>query len=490
MEFSLRTLATLLHGKMQGDDCCVSAVVASSAAVAPGGLFVAVSGTKADGHSFVADAFSRGATAAVVERPEVLGTRPGIVVANSRQALSALAGLFADTPALKMKVVALTGTNGKTTTNWLIYNALEKLGLPSIRIGTIGVYARGVFDLPGELTTPDPISLHHMLAQAHSNGVRGCVIETSSHALDQCRVEDLYPDVAVFSNLTRDHLDYHGSMERYFEAKVHLFTLLCASEKKTRAAVINLDDSHGGTLWGRYRDRAQDFTYGNSSKARVRIKEFAQSAAQGSVLRLSFDGQDYRINTPLIGLYNGYNLAAAFASCVALGFEGEQVAAALAGLHAAPGRLEAVAGPGFSAYVDYAHTPDALERALEALRPVTPGTLWVVFGCGGDRDRGKRPQMGAIAKRLADRVVVTSDNPRTEEPLSIIREIANGLTGLTIEPDRARAIEFALSEAKPGDVVLIAGKGHEDYQILGREKIHFSDREVAQRAIDKRSVLG
>lgn len=486
MEFSLQKLAELVGGKTRGGECSISALVANSAEVSPGSLFVAVAGTKVDGHSFVADAFMRGARAAVVERADALGAHSGIVVKNSRRALSTLASLFADAPATKMKMVALTGTNGKTTTNWLIYKALEKLDLPSVRIGTIGVYAEGVFDLPGELTTPDPISLHRMLAHAYCQGVRGCVIETSSHALDQGRVDDLYPDVAVFSNLTRDHLDYHGTMERYFEAKAHLFELLCANRKTTHAAVINIDDSYGQILWQRYKGRTQDFGVGRDTKARVRIMEFAQSAAQGSMLRLRCEGRDVVIPTPLIGLYNGYNLAAAFASCVALGFDAEQVAGALSGLHAAPGRLEAVPGPGFAAYIDYAHTPDALERALEALRPVTPGSLWVVFGCGGDRDRGKRPQMGAIAKRLADKVVITSDNPRTEEPMRIIREIANGLSGVEIEPDRARAIELALAQAKPGDVVLIAGKGHEDYQILGRDKVHFSDREVAQRAIAMR----
>lgn len=484
MEISLQNLASLIGGTYVGPDQTISAVTAQSNRVDPASIFVAVRGERADGHEFLTSAFNNGARAAVVERRDALGERPGIVVSDSRLALSKLASFFAGDPAGKMRMVAITGTNGKTTTNWLVFHALQHLGVRSIRIGTIGTFAEGVIDAPGELTTPDPITLHATLSRACQAGIQGCVIEASSHALDQKRVEHLCPDVAVFSNLTRDHLDYHGSMERYFEAKAHLFTLLAESPKSAKAAVINIDDAHGLTLWKGIGRKCADFSFGRSDRAAIQIKDFTSLSSGGSKLKLSTSTGAVEISTPLIGEYNGYNLTAAFGSCLGLGFSSAEVARALEGVSAAPGRLELVRGVGFAIYIDYAHTPDALERALMALRPATSGTLWVVFGCGGDRDRGKRPQMGEIAVRLADKVVVTSDNPRTEDPLKIIDEIIRGIHSVHVEPDRRAAIESVVSLAQPGDVVLIAGKGHEDYQIIGKERVHFSDRTVAEGAVE------
>ncbi len=483
MEISLRNLASLIGGTHWGPDRVISSITAQSNRVAPAALFVAVRGEKADGHDFIAAAFDNGALAAVVERREALGDRSGIAVSDTRLALSKLASLFAGDPASKMHMVAITGTNGKTTTNWLVFHALENLGVRSLRIGTIGTFAEGVIDAPGELTTPDPITLHETLARAYQAGIRSCVIEASSHALDQKRVEHLCPDVAVFSNLTRDHLDYHGSMERYFAAKSHLFSLLADSRKSAKAAVVNIDDPHGLMLWESLSGKCADFSFGRSDRAAIKIREFSAVSSGGSRLKLETATDRVEILTPLIGDYNGYNLTAAFGSCVGLGFSPADVARALEGVGAAPGRLEMVKGIGFAIYIDYAHTPDALERALLAVRPATSGRLWVVFGCGGDRDRGKRPQMGAIAARLADEVVVTSDNPRTEDPQKIIDEIIQGANSVHIEPDRRAAIELVISRARSGDVVLIAGKGHEDYQIIGRERVHFSDRSVAEAAV-------
>ena len=489
METSLSALATLLGASLSGADARVTSISAQSGACKKGALFVALRGVEKDGHLYLDDAFAHGATAAVVEKKEKLGGRPGLVVKDSHRALSRLAGFFAGDPAKEMQVVALTGTNGKTTTNWLIYHALNRLGLPAVRIGTIGIKAEGVVDLPGVLTTPDPISLHQVLRQCVSSDIKACVIEASSHALHQKRVEDIFPGVAVFTNLTRDHLDYHGTMERYAEAKAHLFELLVASPKKTRGAVINLDDECGRTFHARYLKTCNDFSFGKHEDARVKISSFEPTKPGAAELKLVFDGKEHVILTPLIGDHNASNLAAAFASCAALGLPATKIAEALSGLVSAPGRLELVAGPGFSVYVDYAHTPDALERALVALRPCTQKKLWVVFGCGGDRDRGKRPQMGEIAARLADKVVVTSDNPRTEDARSIIEEILSAkFSPAAVEPDRKRAIQHAVQHAESGDVILVAGKGHEDYQIIGKERIHFSDVEEASAAIRSRGA--
>jgi UDP-N-acetylmuramoyl-L-alanyl-D-glutamate--2,6-diaminopimelate ligase len=475
-------------------------VAASSAAVVSGAIFVAVPGNAVDGHAFVDDAFARGAVAAVVQDPTVLQGRPGIVVAHSRSALSRLAALFAGDPSHRMKVIGITGTNGKTTTNWIIYHMLNALGERALRIGTLGWEWSGGAAVEGALTSPDPISLHRVLQEARQAGVTAAVMETSSHALDQARVEDVEFDVGVFTNLTRDHLDYHGTFERYFAAKSHLFHLLGHGTKRTKAAVINADDPYGERMLTEARQRGLvDWSFGSDTSAAVAIRavnEVESGMAIDLLVRAPRDGaspgegelkKELRMLAPFTGRHNAENVVAAFTALCALGYEPERVVKAAQLVPQVPGRLERVGEGSVRVFVDYAHTPDALERAIAALRPSTAGRLWVVFGCGGDRDRGKRPEMARVAATGADRVVVTSDNPRTEEPLAIIADVlSSGVTPHYVEQDRRHAITTAVHSAEAGDTVLIAGKGHETYQILGSERVYFSDQEEAARALSSR----
>lgn len=460
----------------------------SSSNVTKGGVFVAIKGNAADGHAFLDDAFARGAGLAVVQDGDYLKGRPGIVVDNTRLALSALASLFTNQPSRDMRVVGVTGTNGKTTTNWIIYHVLNKVGGGALRVGTLGTEYLGRGAREGALTSPDPISLHEVMAEALQAGAHHCVMETSSHALDQARVEDVGFDVGVFTNLTRDHLDYHKTFEHYFAAKSHLFELLARGPKTTKGAVINLDDEYGMKLWRRCRELGlQDLSFGRGAEARFRIADVRETS-ESMVIRLAVKGDgDLTIHAPFIGPHNAENVVAAFAAVSALGFPSEVIIEALRDTAQVPGRLERVGEGSPRVFVDYAHTPDALERVLKAVRVSTEGRLWCVFGCGGDRDRGKRPEMAKVAAAGADYVVVTSDNPRTESPMSIIEDIlASGIRPTSVEPDRAAAILFAISKADARDTVVIAGKGHENYQILGTAKTHFSDQEESLKALAQR----
>lgn len=494
-QLSLWELGRLLGGTLSSPahaDITIARGNVNSRACAPGHAFIAVRGQKSDGHEFIEDAFSHGACAAIVENGQVLRGKPGLIVSNSRRSVSQLAALFSGYPSRHLKVVGITGTNGKTTINWLVYHLLNSLGWPSLRIGTLGVASERGLDRPGNLTTPDPFEMQADLAWAVEHGVKGCVMEVSSHALDQHRADDVYFDVAVFTNLTRDHLDYHQSMEAYFAAKRRLFTLTAEGPKTTRAAVVNSDSEQGELLrrelngWG-----LKDFCFGYGDKSSVRIVEFEDHIG-GSRLGLAFGGKDYQVKSGFMGRHNAENLAAAFACGVALGFEPSRVADELGRAPQVPGRMEAVGTSELAAFVDYSHTPDALERALKCLKPLIKGKLWVVFGCGGDRDRGKRPQMADVAWRLGDRVVVTSDNPRTEDPNSIIDEILSGDSGPEIkrtgiiEADRRLAIKRTVLEASAGDAILVAGKGHEDYQIIGTVKHPFSDQAEIRTALAAR----
>jgi UDP-N-acetylmuramoyl-L-alanyl-D-glutamate--2,6-diaminopimelate ligase len=455
----------------------------------PGALFVAVSGTAVDGHAFLDDAFSRGAIAAVVQDSSALKGRPGIVVANSRLALSRLASLFAGEPSNEMKVIGITGTNGKTTTNWMVYHMLNALGERAVRIGTLGWEWAGGTAVEGALTSPDPLSLHRILRDARVDGVTAAVMETSSHALDQARVEDVAFDVGVFTNLTRDHLDYHGTFEHYFEAKCRLFELVGRGKKATKAAVINGDDHYGQKMIANAaRHGLVDWSFGRAPNVAVAIRAIEEATAGMAIdLVLRDRGEELRLSAPFIGLHNAENIVAAFASLCALGYEPRRVAEAARTVPQVSGRLERVGIGDVRVFVDYAHTPDALARAIAALKPSTTGKLWVVFGCGGDRDKGKRPEMALVAAKGADRVVVTSDNPRTESPQAIIADIlASGITPDLAEVDRRTAISTAVQSAEPGDTVLIAGMGHETYKILGKEKVYFSDQEEAARALNDR----
>ena len=350
-----------------------------------------------------------------------------------------------------------------------------------MRIGTLGSVLPDGHVLGELLTTPDSEELQHALATAVQADCSAAVMEASSHALDQFRLDDVSLNVAIFTNLTRDHLDYHGTFEKYAAAKGRIFFLLARSKKSPRRVIINLDDSFGRDFAEMWAGRGIPLvTFGREGDAEIRLLP-TESTPAGSIVKFEWRGSMYNINSPYIGEHNAENLVSAIAAVEAKGFSMEDIARAVLRLPQVPGRLEAVGDAELPIFIDYAHTPDALQRVLIALRPLVKGRLWVVFGCGGDRDRGKRPIMGEVASRYADEVVVTSDNPRTEIPDAIISEICLGASSRAVrEPDRRAAIRLAIRGAQPGDVVLIAGKGHEPYQIVGRQRLPFSDAAEAR----------
>ncbi|MCB0311447.1 MAG: UDP-N-acetylmuramoyl-L-alanyl-D-glutamate--2,6-diaminopimelate ligase, partial [Bdellovibrionales bacterium] len=346
---------------------------------------------------------------------------------------------------------------------------------------------RGKVECQFNLTTPDPLTLHALFSRALSAEITAVVMEASSHALQQQRVADVAFDVGVFTNLTQDHLDYHGDMQSYLDAKMTLFTLVNRNQKGKRGAVVNVDSPEGCRVLEYCQKLDLNLIgFGRSELADLKMEEFSQSLA-GSRFKVSYNGTSFQINSRFIGEHNAYNICGSLAVLELLGIGLRQSAPLCYELRQVPGRLEAVGDETLGIYVDYAHTPDALLNVLSALRQLAKKKLWVVFGCGGDRDRSKRPVMAKVARELADKVIVTSDNPRSENPHTIISEIlAGGVRADFVEVDRGLAINTAIHEAERGDVILIAGKGHEDYQIIGNEKLHFSDVEVARAAFIER----
>jgi UDP-N-acetylmuramoyl-L-alanyl-D-glutamate--2,6-diaminopimelate ligase len=450
---------------------------ADSRAVAPGTMYVAVRGSQTDGHRFVPDAAGRGAAAVVVEAPQG-GAVPEIVVRDGRQAALALGRAWFGHPARQLALIGVTGTNGKTTTVGLIRHLLNAdHGAGSI--GTLGAFdGRGeaVPSTAGSLTTPGPIDLQATLAALVERGVARVAMETSSHSLDQGRLDGLSFAAAVFTNLTRDHLDYHGTMDQYLAAKLRLSRLLA----NDGIEVVNADDP----AWRVITRGPRRVSFGLAPQADVRASSLAMDA-WGSRFCLSggFGTADVRL--PLLGDFNVANAVAAAATALALAVPLHQIVARLAAAPQVPGRMERLTDEPCVVLRDYAHTPDALARALATLRPLTPGRLIAVFGCGGDRDRGKRALMGEVAARQADLAIVTSDNPRTEDPDAILDDIEAGMAGAPHRRivDRLAAIHAALEEGRPGDTVLLAGKGHETYQILGTGKVPFDEREIVRQAV-------
>ena len=471
-----------------------------SGAVQEGFLFAAIRGLKEDGTKYVPDALARGARVLLLDQPLEVQGAVQVIVPDVREGLARLASAFYGDPSSTLVLIGITGTNGKTTTSYLIEAILAADGK---RVGVMGTVNYRFQDrvFPALTTTPESLDLQQNLQAMREAGVTHAVLEVSSHSLDLQRVRGCDFDVALFTNLTRDHLDYHGSMDKYFRAKQLLFTQsLRESRKEKRFAVLNGDDPKGEELarlaFGTV------FRYGFDGQGEIWPQRFEEGP----------EGLRFRLRTPrgllegesaLIGRHNLYNILAAVSVGEVLGVAQRAMVAGVAGLKRVPGRMERVPGDdGIHVFVDYSHTPDALERALETLQKVRSGRLIVVFGCGGDRDRGKRPEMGSIAARGSDLAVITSDNPRTEDPLKIIEEIERGTQrtgrkrtevsrlsngwdapGYAVIPDRREAIRRAIGAARPGDIVLIAGKGHEDYQILGTRKIHFDDREEAAEAL-------
>jgi len=481
------TLLDALHDKtvLGTLPASVTGVTYDSRKVVPGTLFVAVPGLRQDGRRYVGEALQRGAAAVVLEGADLLaGSATGrIVVGSSREALARLADAYFGHPSRALTVVGITGTNGKTTTSLLVDALLRRAGRTTGLIGTIE-YRIAAEVRPAGQTTPEAVELQSLLAEMGERGVTAVAMEVSSHALALHRVDGVEFDVAVFTNLTQDHLDFHLTFEAYRAAKARLFSLLAAGGKRRRIAVINADDPAGRSMVAGL--GLPTLTFGLGGPTDVRPRRFV-SGIDGIRMDVETPRGALEIRSPLVGEHNVMNLLGAVAVGVALEMDTEAVASALGSVHSVPGRFERVeAGQPFLVIVDYAHTPDALERVLTtARRLVGPGArLAVVFGCGGDRDRGKRPLMGGIAARLADRVWVTSDNPRSEVPEAIIAEIVVGIPpGLdrhvTIA-DRKAAIRSALTWGRAGDVVVLAGKGHETYQIIGSAVLPFDDRQVAR----------
>jgi UDP-N-acetylmuramoyl-L-alanyl-D-glutamate--2,6-diaminopimelate ligase len=468
----------------------VSSITVDSRRVESGGCFVAVPGFKQDGRRFVPEAVRRGATVVVTEGEPLAGLSVAqVLVPSVRLSLPRLGGAFYGHPSRALTLVGITGTNGKTTTSYLIEALLRARGLATGVIGTIQ-YVLGDETRPASQTTPEALDLQSMLAHMRDGGVRGVAMEVSSHALALARADGLAFDVAVFTNLTQDHLDFHQTLESYRLAKRRLFELLAESPKPRRTAVVNVDDPAGATMVG-VLDVAV-LTFGLGLSARVRAVEHA-SSLDGIRMTVETPRGRLALTSPMIGEHNVMNLLGAVATGLGLGLEPPAIAQALAGVGTVPGRFEQVrAGQPFLVVVDYAHTPDALERVLTTARKLTRRRLGAVFGCGGDRDRGKRPIMGEIAARLCDRVWVTSDNPRSERPEAIIDEVVVGVrragasaSHYATAVDRTVAIRDALAWAQADDTVVIAGKGHETYQIVGADVLPFDDRAVARQILSE-----
>jgi UDP-N-acetylmuramoyl-L-alanyl-D-glutamate--2,6-diaminopimelate ligase len=462
-----------------GPDVEVSSLAYRSSSVTDGALFFCVRGFTSDGHEFARDAVERGAVALVCERP--LGTGvPEVIVPDVRAAMPAAAARFYGDPTSELRVVGVTGTNGKTTTAFLVRALLEAAGLQTGLLGTVKSVVGGREE-PVERTTPEAIDLQATFRRMLDAGDRACAIEVSSHALELGRAEGIHFACRVFTNLTQDHLDFHETMERYYLAKRRLF------EAPGAPSVVNVDDDYGRRLAGEI-DGAT--TYAIDRDANYRATDVRFDPAGSSFTCETPDGP-LEIDTRLPGLFNVQNALAAIAAARALGVEPEAIRRGLAGADRVPGRFEPVdEGQDFTVLVDYAHTPEALENVLRAAREITTGRLHVVFGAGGDRDRAKRPLMGRAASQLADRVIVTSDNPRSEDPEAIVDEVLGGTSGdAEREVDRRRAIARAVESARRGDVVVIAGKGHEQGQEFeGGRKEPFDDVTVVRDAL--RSALG
>jgi UDP-N-acetylmuramoyl-L-alanyl-D-glutamate--2,6-diaminopimelate ligase len=499
-------LGCVTRAKVSGDsDIEIEALYYDSRQVRPGGLFFALHGVKSDGCQFIEPAVQGGAVAVVTDRPCAVSGVTVIEVADARLAMSLMAARFYGHPTANVPVVGITGTNGKTTTTYLIEGIMERGGYPPAVLGTIS-YRFGDTDIPAPNTTPESVDLQRTLRELVDGGARGVVMEVSSHSLEQRRADGCHFDVAVFSNLTRDHLDYHKDMESYFESKLRLFTDLLAPTqgKPNRHAVVNVDDPHGPQIVERA--GAPVLTYSVSGKADLTVAD-VEFSVHGIRCRLNTPRGELSLVSDLLGRFNLYNILSAVGAGLALGVSDEAIRAGIEGHKKVPGRLERVDNDkGITVLVDYAHTGDALQNVLSTLTELKTNRIITVFGCGGDRDKGKRPVMGEIAARYSDLAIITSDNPRTENPEAILDDVRAGVLSLSLKEysagelaqgfqekgfcaieSRRDAVVTAILAAQPGDIVLLAGKGHEDYQIVGTQKFHFDDREEAAAALALRA---
>lgn len=481
--------------------------------VLPGGMFVAIKGQTADGHDYMHQALKRGAAAIIAQKEppqpflnesiaESAKRRPIFIhVPDTRMALADLAARFFNHPSRHMSLVGITGTNGKTTVAYLIESILLQAGLKVGVIGTINYrYGDKVFANP--MTTPESLDLQRILAEMWREGVTHVVMEASSHAIDLYRIKSCWFDVAIFTNLSQDHLDFHGNMQSYWTSKKRLFTeyLATGPKKETASAVVNCDDPRGRELVSTL--GMPVIRTGSAPDCEIRSIDF-ECNLTGTIGKVATPRGSFDFKTPLVGVHNVENILSAIGVATALNIAPDTIKAGIESLSAIPGRLEPIENTtGRFVYVDYAHTPDALENAVSALKKIAPSRIICVFGCGGDRDTEKRPLMGEIVARLSDLSIVTSDNPRTENPLTIIEQILPGVRksdgfeysatdlksgfekkGFAIESDRRRAIELGILASRPDDAILIAGKGHETYQILGTTAVPFDDREEARKAL-------
>ena len=471
-------------------DIEITGIAYDSRKVKAGDVFVAAKGEKCDGHDFISDAVKKGAVAVVYEKDEnkLLADSyqlTAIKVSDSREALAYLSNNFYEKPSDKLTVIGITGTNGKTTATYLIKAILEAWGKDAGLIGTIDYLVKDRhYDAPH--TTPEALEFQSVLNEMVSAGCTHVVTEVSSHALAQKRVDYTGFSVAVFTNLTRDHLDFHITMEDYFRAKEKLFKELLL---KGGTSVINFDDIYGRRLISELRNSKVGnlLTYGIETGADI-VAVNIKNSFDGLMFDINFNGRTYNVQSPLIGIYNVYNILSAIGAAVSLNVPWDTIISGIKKMGSVKGRFQKVdLGQNFLCIVDYAHTEDALERLICAARELTKGQgkIITVFGCGGNRDKGKRPRMAAIATKLSDYVLITSDNPRSEEPMEIIKEIEKGALRMnyTIEPDREKAIQKAVETAEEGDILLIAGKGHEDYQEVKDARHKFSDMEMAEKAI-------
>lgn len=467
-------------------DVPIMQVCCDSRIAAPGSLFFALRGEKQDGNRFVRAAIDRGAVAVVTDVPNLTLPREICLarVADARRAMALAAAAFYGHPTRSLHLVGITGTNGKTTTTYLIHSIIQA-GLECAGMfGTIE-YRVGNRSIPALNTTPESIQLQAFFADLQQQGCRCAVMEVSSHALEMHRVDGCQFTVAVFTNLTRDHLDFHQTMDRYFAAKRKLF--FGADGALPGCSVLNIDDEHGARLNAELSSRK--ITYGLHRAADVHTTSM-ESSLEGLKLTVQTPRGEIELESALTGTPNVYNILAAVAASIALDRNMETIPKGIRNVRCVPGRFERVnCGQPFSVIVDYAHTDDALRNVISTARSLTRERVITVFGCGGDRDRTKRPLMGEVAGRLSDYTILTSDNPRSEDPLRIIADAAVGLQRATdryaVEPDRAKAIRRALEEAREGDIVLLTGKGHETYQVLADHTIHFDDREVAREVLSE-----
>ena len=462
----------------------ITSICYDSRRVQPGALFVALKGEKVDGSIFVSQALEKGAVAVLSETAETHSRASVVVVKSTRLALADIAANFYQHPSRALKIAGVTGTNGKTTTVFLLKHICDRA---LMRCGVIGTVRYEIGDriLPATRTTPESLEVQDLLWQMRSAGCKAAAMEVSSHALDQARVRNVEFDVAIFTNLSQDHLDYHKSMEAYAETKARLFSGLTSQKKKAKA-VINMDDRIGAQFAQRFAREIPVIGYGCGVRADFRASNIRMDL-NGTSYQLDANGRNYLVRLPLIGQFNVYNSLAAIAGAHVLGVDVREAVLALADGPPVPGRLESVPGQRqFRVFVDYAHTDDALLNVLKTCRELNPARVIVVFGCGGSRDRNKRPKMGAIVDQYADWAIVTSDNPRKEEPSAIIDDIKLGMPNGKYEVivDRKEAIFKAIAMAQPRDIVLIAGKGHEKTQEFADHTIPFDDVVVANQALE------